>query len=286
MKINFLNKKAIFELIFIVLGSFIISVGVNMFLGNAELLSGGVTGVALILEKLTGIQVGYLSLLMNIPLFICCVFKLNKKFTTYSLVGILSLSFSLIVTKSFTHLITIDDKLLLCLYGGVLTGLGSGIVLLNHGSTGGFDIITMLIKEKNPNKSLSTISFSINSLIVIIGSFIFGISNALYTLISMYITSFVLDKVLQGFNSSKLAFIITDNEDQLTKYIIKSLNRGVTKISGKGVYTNEEKAILFCVLPNTQIPDLKNIIEEHDPSAFLTISDANEIIGKGFKQKL
>lgn len=279
-------KKNIKELIFIILGCLIISIGVNLFLGNAELLSGGVTGIALILQKLTGVQVGFLTLLINIPLFICSIVKLNKKFTLYSLVGIISLSLSLIITGSFSTLITIDDKLLLSLYGGILNGLGSGIVLLNHGSTGGLDIITMLVKQKDPNKRLSTISFSINFLIILVGSFIFGLSNTLYTLISIYITSFVLDKVLQGFNSSKLVFIITNKEEDLTKCIINSLSRGVTKISGKGAYTDNEKDILFCVLPNTQIPDLKNIIEEYDPNAFLTISDASEIVGKGFKRNL
>lgn len=281
-----LNKDNLIDLLFIILGSFLGSIGVNMFLIHAKLLSGGVTGLALIFQYLFKIQAGYIILLLNIPLFILSVKKLNRKFTTYSLVGTLSFSLSLILTHPISNILNINDNLLYCLYGGVVNGIGFGLVFVHHGSTGGFDIVSMLIKRKYSNLNIGKISFGINLIIVTISAFIFGLPNALYTLIAMYITSFVLDNVVKGLNQTKSVFIITEKEEEVSELIMTNLNRGVTYLYGEGAYSKEHRKILYCIVPLPQLPDLKNIVTSVDKKAFLSISDASEVQGKGFKRSL
>ncbi|OAA83502.1 YitT family protein [Clostridium ljungdahlii] len=288
MKFNmkFIKKDDIINVMLIIFGSFLGCISVNMFLTHAHLLSGGVTGIALIIQYLFKIQAGYVVLILNIPLFILSIIKLNKRFTIYSLIGMLTFSIGLILTQPISNILHINDNLLYCIYGGVLNGIGFGIVFSYHGSTGGLDIIAMLIRKKHSNFDIGKISFYINLIIVSISAFIFGIPNALYTLIAMYLTSAVLDKVVQGLYKSKSVIIITDKERDVTKHILKDLNRGVTMLYGEGAYTEKQKKILFCIIPLSQLPELKKIVTSCDKKAFISISDASEIMGKGFKKAI
>lgn len=286
MGVKFLNKNTIIDLLFIILGSFLGSIGINMFLIHAQLLSGGVTGLALIFQYLFKIQAGYIILLLNIPLFFLSLKKLDKKFTLYSLVGILAYSLSLILTHSISNILNINDKLLYCLYGGVINGIGFGLIFVHYGSTGGFDIISMLIKRKYTNFNIGKISFGINLIIVALSAVIFGLPNALYTLIAMYTTAFVLDNVVKGLNQSKSVFIITNKEQEVSDLILEKLHRGVTYLYGEGAYTKEQKRMLYCIVPLSQLPELKNIVTSSDENAFISITDASEVQGKGFKRSL
>jgi uncharacterized membrane-anchored protein YitT (DUF2179 family) len=283
MQAKVINKNNLVDFLFIILGSFLGSIGVNMFLSHAKLLSGGVTGISLVLQYLFKIQAGYSILLLNIPLFILSAKKLSKKFTIYSLVGTLSFSLSLILTHPIANILNINDNLLYCLYGGVINGIGFGLIFTHNGSSGGFDIITMLIRKKYSNLNIGKISFGINLIIVTIGAIIFGLPNALYTLIAMYTTSFVLDNVVKGFNQRKAVFIITDKEKEISDLIMKNLHRGVTYLYGEGAYTKEQKKILYCIVSLSQLPELKHIVATSDHKAFLTISDTSEVQGRGFR---
>lgn len=287
-KINtkFLNKDNMIDLLFIIIGGFIASIAINMFLINAKLLGGGITGLALIFQYLFKIQAGYVIFLLNIPVFFLSLKKLDKKFTLYSLVGIITFSLSLILTQSISNVLHIDDKLLYCLYGGVINGIGCGLVFAHSGSLGGFDIISMLVKRKYSNFNIGKISFGINLVIVCFGAFVFGLPSALYTLIAMYITSFVIDNVVKGLNQTKSIFIITEKEELISELIMAKLNRGVTYIYGEGAYTKEYKKILYCIIPLSQLPELKKIVTDVDNKAFISISDASEVQGKGFKRAL
>lgn len=144
----------------------------------------------------------------------------------------------------------------------------------------------MLIKKKYSYLNIGNISFGINLIIVSIGAFIFGLPNALYTLIAMYTSSLVLDNVVKGLNQSKTVFIITEKEEEVSNLILTKLHRGVTYIYGEGAYTKETKKILYCIIPLSQLPELKNIVTSLDDKAFISISDTSEIQGKGFKRSL
>ena len=219
-----------------------------------------------------------------IPLLLISLKKLNKSFTIYTTIGMLSLSISLMITKPLAELVNIDglDLLLYCIYGGVLCGIGFGLVFLRNGSTGGTDIITMLIRKKYSNFNIGSLGFSLNLIIIIIGAFIFGLPQALYTLISLFIQSLVLDRMLKGFSSKKLLLILTKKESEVINYVIKDLNRGITSLFAEGEYTHNKKKMLYCIVTARQMIELKNAIHHIDPSAFITIVDISEVRGKGF----
>lgn len=280
------NKDNFVDILFIILGSFIGSIGINMFLMHARLLSGGVTGIALIFQYLFKIQAGYSILLLNIPLFVLSALKLNKKFTIYSIIGTLTLALSLILTHPVANILNINDNLLYCLYGGVVNGIGFGLVFAHNGSNGGFDIIIMLIRKKYTNLNIGELAFAINLIIVLISSVIFGLPTALYTLIAMFITSFVLDNVVKGLSQKKLVLIITEKEEEIAALIMTQLHRGVTNIYGEGAYTKKQRKILYCIIPLSQLPELKIIVKTIDNMAFLTIADASEVEGKGYRNAI
>lgn len=277
-----INKQMMLDFILIFLGCVIASIGVNLFLVKAQLLSGGATGVALILQYAFSVPSGITVFIINIPLFFVSYKMLNKKFTLYSAVGMLSLSLSLIITEPLSKLVNVDDGLLYCIYGGVLCGLGYGLVFSRNGSTGGVDIITMVLRKKYSNLDIGTLSFSLNCIIVFIGALIFGLPKALYTLISMFVQSVVVDKVINGFNSKKLLLILTDKEQDIIEYVIKDMNRGVTSLISEGEYTHELRKMLYIAVTASQLVRLKNKILRIDPRAFITIIDVSEVNGKGF----
>ena len=275
-------KANIIDVFFIFLGCFIASLGVNTFLSHAKLLSGGATGIALILEYTAGLPAGIMVFIINTPLLIISYKKLDRFFTIYTTIGMLCLSTSLMITKALSQIITINDKLLLCIYGGALCGLGYGIVFLRNGSTGGTDIITMLIRKKYSNFNIGSLGFTLNLVIVTIGAIIFGLPQALYTLISLFIQSMLLDRVLKGLSSKKLLLILTRKENEVIDFVINDLHRGVTSLVAEGEYTHDHKKMLYCIVTARQMVELKTAILSSDPNAFITIVDISEVRGKGF----
>lgn len=282
MKYLIKSKNFYVDILVIIIGSFISSLGVNLFLSNAKLLSGGVTGIALILQYLWEVPSGVTVFLLNIPLFFVSYKYLNKRFTIYTAIGMLSFSTALMITKPLSTLVQVDDMLLYCIYGGVLSGIGSGLIFYRNGSTGGTDIITMVIRKKYSNFDIGQVGFAFNLIIVTVSIFIFGLPRALYTLISMFITSTILDKVLNGFTSKKLLLILTEKEDDIINYVIKDMNRGITALMAEGGYTRDKKRLLYVAVTTSQMISLKTKILRVDPKAFITIIDVSEVKGKGF----
>ena len=276
------SKNFYIDVVVIILGCFIYSLGVNLFLTNAKLVSGGVTGIALILQYVSDIPSGITVFLLNIPLFFISYKFLSKRFTLYTAIGMLSISLSLIITKPLSALIQVNDILLYCIYGGVLCGIGMGLVFYRNGSTGGIDIITMVIRKKYSNFEIGKLNFGFNLIIVAIAAIIFGLPQALYTLISMFIQGTILDKVLNGFTSKKLLLILTEKENEIINYVINDLHRGITSIMAEGEYTHSKKKMLYVAITSSQFISLKNTILRIDPKAFITIIDASEVKGKGF----
>lgn len=278
------NQKAfLIDAVVIIIGCLIASLGVNLFLVHARLLSGGATGIGLIFEYTTGINSGIVVFLVNIPLFVLSYFKLNKKFTLYSAIGTVSLSLFLIITSNLRHLIQLNDVLLYCIYGGVLCGIGYGLVFSRSGSTGGTDIIAMAIKKKYSNFNIGSLGLILNLVIVAIGSIIFGLPVALYTMISMTAQSLLINKVTTGLGSKQMLLILTEKEAEVVDYIITNLNRGVTSLLAEGEFTHCKRKMLYCVVTTRQMIILKNKVLEIDPKAFINITEVSEVRGRGFK---
>ncbi|SHJ48173.1 Uncharacterized membrane-anchored protein YitT, contains DUF161 and DUF2179 domains [Clostridium amylolyticum] len=276
------RKTNIIDVVIIFIGCLIASLGVNVFLVHAKLLSGGATGLALIIQYLTRFKAGYTVFIINIPLFILSYFKLNKSFTYYSAIGMLSLSLSLIITEPLTSSMYLNDTLLYCIYGGVLCGIGYGLVFSRNGSTGGTDIITMLIRKKYTG-DIGKVGFILNCIIITVGAAFFGLPKALYTLISIYIQGLVLDKVVKGLYKKQLLLIITEKEEEVMDYIIVSLHRGVTTLPAEGGYTQTQRKMLYCIVTLSQMVELRQTILQIDPKAFISIIDVSEVNGRGFK---
>lgn len=282
----FLHNSSVKNLIFILIGTIVTALAMNIFIINAQLLNGGVTGVALILQYLFKIPTGLTVLILNIPLFIMSYFYLGRSFTIMTIIGTLTLSAALVITSFSKELLTIKDPLLLSIYGGVLNGLGTGIVFTNKGSTGGLDIISAIIKKLYGKFDIGMSSFVINTIIVAIGSIFFGLTSALYSLILMYLSSFVVDKVIKGFNKKKLLLIITDKEEEVGFAIMENLKRGVTFLNGEGGYTHKNRKIIYCVISLSQLPKIRDLVRNIDGNSFISILDVSEVQGEGFKKDL
>ncbi|QUH22228.1 YitT family protein (plasmid) [Alkaliphilus sp. B6464] len=258
------------------------AISINLFLVPYGLLSGGVSGISLIVQYITNVNSGIILLLLNIPIFLLGIKQIDKDFIVISLVGMISLSLFILLTNPLSTLKFIPDLLASTIYGGLLSGIGSGIVFSNRGSTGGMDIVSVILKKKYEIK-ISTLSFIINLVIVLIGGFIVNPTLSVYTLISMFISSKVMDKILIGFDNKKMLFVITDKEKEISSYLLQSIKRGVTFLDGEGAYTGKKKKIIYCVINTKQLAQVKGIITQIDDNAFISVMDISEIQGKGFK---
>lgn len=277
------KREEVLRLIYILMGSLITAISINIFTIPHKLVSGGVSGIALIIQYLTGIPTGYMVFLINIPIFIFGIKEVDKDFIIHSLIGTVALSVFLVLTRNLSSYFYVKDILLSCIYAGVFGGIGIGIVLRNRGSQGGTDIIAVVVKRRY-GISIASVSFIINIVIVIIGAVLNNVEIALYTLISMYVSSVVLNRVIEGFDRKKLLFIVTEKDKEVSQAIMNEIGRGVTFFYGEGAYTNEKRNVIFCIVTSFQVARTKKVIEDIDKSAFISILDAAEVEGKGFKR--
>ena len=267
--------------ILIVFGGLLSAVGINMFLASAGLYSGGVSGLAILAQYSFGIPSGYIVAVANIPLLILSYRKLNTRFTVFSILGTVTYSILLVLTRNLQNFLSLHDTLLYCIYGGVLNGVGIGLTFSNHGSTGGFNIISMLVKRKYDNYDVGQIQFVANLAIVLIGVALHGLPIGLYTALSMFITSFVTDKLIHGLSRKKILFIITEKERDVCDYIRENIQRGATVLHGETLAGTERK-ILYCVVQLSHLPEIKLAILTIDPNAIISVVDAAEVDGKGY----
>ncbi|HBF77282.1 MAG TPA: YitT family protein, partial [Clostridiaceae bacterium] len=212
------KREEVLRLIYILMGSLITAISINIFTIPHKLVSGGVSGIALIIQYLTGIPTGYMVFLINIPIFIFGIKEVDKDFIIHSLIGTVALSVFLVLTRNLSSYFYVKDILLSCIYAGVFGGIGIGIVLRNRGSQGGTDIIAVVVKRRY-GISIASVSFIINIVIVIIGAVLNNVEIALYTLISMYVSSVVLNRVIEGFDRKKLLFIVTKKDKEVSQAI-------------------------------------------------------------------
>lgn len=279
------NRQNIKNAIFVIVGCLISAVGVNMFLINAKLFSGGLSGIAILVQYALKFPAGYTVLLGNIPLLVLSYKKLNKRFTVYSTLGTLSLSLFLVLTQHLTSIISVHDTLLLCVYGGILTGTGHGVAYANHGSEGGMDIVVMLVKNKYDSFDVGQLGFIVNCVIVFLGMLLNGIPIALYTLMSMYISGVVTDKMIHGLSRKKVLLIITDKEQEVCNYITGYKYHGVTILEGKALTGNERK-VIYCIVHISRLPAFKYGVQKIDNNALISILDASEVYGRGFNTSI
>ncbi len=279
---RFREKISFRDIAGILIGSAILAFAIQYILVPAHLLTGGVSGVAIILNFFTGIQVWIFYVVLNIPIFIAGYRSISTRFALYSLLGTLALTLFLGIFENISLNLGIHDLLLVAVLGGTLTGIGSGINLRCKGSTGGLDIIAVIFK-RYWGYNFGTTSFAVNLIILMVFLFSNSIELTLYTAISMFISSKVLDTVEAGPSASKSAMIVSEKSEEIAHVIMENVHRGCTFLPGQGAYTGQDRKILMVTFGKRQLPKLKEIVFELDPHAFITISDAIEVIGQGFK---
>lgn len=277
-------KKDILDGIGTVVGSVIIAFGVSSFLLPNQLSSGGFSGIATITYYLMKIPMGTMTLLLNIPLFIFAGYKMGKEFFIKSLVGTISLSIFIDILDKYPPITT--DKFLACIYGGVIIGIGTAIILKVGSSTGGTELIANIIKTYNQYISISKYLIIIDIIIITLNVIFFKqIEIGLYSVIAIYIYGQMIDIIFEGVYYTKLLFIISDKNDEISKSIAKEVKRGVTGLYGKGMYSNKEKLVLICAASRRDIAKIKDIARNIDKRCFIIVSNAREVLGKGFKEE-
>lgn len=269
------------EYINVLIGSAIIALAFNVFLLPNQIASGGVSGISTILLSVLGWEPAYVQWAFNIPLFIAGVVLLGKQFGVKTLVGTVFLPFVVFLTKNIEP--WTNDALLSALFGGIAVGLGLGIVFRGNASTGGTDLAAQII-TKYTGLTLGTSVVLIDGLIVISAALVFDIERGLYALIALYVTSKTIDLVQVGFGRSKTAMIITNKQEEVREGILNKIDRGVTRLSAYGGFTDHERPVLMCVVDQREFTKLKQLVKTLDPTAFVVVMDASEVLGEGFKR--
>ncbi len=267
----------------ILLGCLVAASSINLFVVPSSLLTGGVTGIAIIFYFLAGLPIGLQTLAYNVPLLIASYKLLGKKYTIDVVIGTVMFSFALDATKFLNGMLPVDDLMLASIYGGIFNGIGYGIVFRMNGSTGGFDILGAIFK-KYYSMEIGSVIFGFNCLIVAIAGALFSIQGAMFTLICMYVTSQVTNKVIDGFNQRKAILIVSNKAVDIADGIIADIGRGVTFLNGEGAYTGDPKKIVMVVVSMTQIAKIKIIVNTVDRNAFMLILSASEVMGRGFSR--
>ncbi|WP_203553925.1 YitT family protein [Bacillus sp. B15-48] len=270
------------EYIYTLIGAALVALAFNLFLLPNQIASGGVSGISIILANVLGWEPAFVQWSLNIPLFISGVLLLGgRQYGMKTLAGTLFLPFIVYLTNNMDPWTT--DPLLAALFGGMGAGLGLGIVFRGKGSTGGTDLAAQIL-NKYTGLSLGTSIAIIDGLIVLSAAIVFDIERGLYALIGLYVTSKTIDLVQIGIGRSKMTMVITCKQEEVREAILHKIDRGMTKLTAYGGYTDQERPILMCVVDQTEFTKLKQIVKSIDPNAFIIVTDASEVLGEGFKK--
>lgn len=278
-----LIRKYSWEFFQIIVGTFMMAVAVSEFLLPNQLSSGGFTGIATIFYYLLKFPMGLTIFLLNIPLFIMSWIKKGKEFFIKGLIGTTSLSLFLDILDKFQ--VVTNDRLLACIYGGIIMGLGTSIVLKANGSTGGTDMLAYIIREYKPTYRTGNLIVIIDIVIILLNVIFFKkIEVGLYSSITIYLMGKVIDVIFEGVNFTKVIYIVSNKYLDIADKIGEHVGRGVTGIYAKGMYTSDEKMMLWCVASRNEAMRIKEISKKIDPASFIVISNAREAFGFGFKK--
>ena len=279
------TRGIIIEAIGLIIGCLSLSIGINMFLTPHTIAPGGLSGLSVVVSKLTGLSVSTVMIIMCIPLVICSVKILGKKDSIKTLIGTVTLSLMIKLTSSLSNISATEDPLLAAISGAIFLGAGIGIVFSVDGSTGGTDLIALMINRIFPSIPLSKCLTFIDGMVVLSA----GIANrnietGLYSAIALFVVIKMVDVIISGVDHSKAFMIITDEEEKLREAIFNDIKRGVTVLDARGGYTNRDKNILLVVVQKKQEVHLKKLIKRVDSKAFIIVSDVHEVLGEGFKE--
>ena len=264
----------------VVVGLLVASAAYRMYLIPNQVVNGGFTGVGQLLNHATGISVGLVNIALNVPLFLISMKSMGLRFGVRSLIAMVLMS---LLIDHIPLPPATDDMLLASVYGGAISGIGFGLVLRGNATTGGTDMLAALLHRLVPVIKVSYAIFMIDGLVIIASAFVFEAQAAMYGLISAFLCNVLIDLVLEGPNSAHSYFIISDKSEAIAEKIMHDMNRGVTGLEAVGMYSQQHKQVLLCVVNRFEAMRLRRIIFEADPHAFVVANKAKEVLGEGFK---
>ncbi len=277
-------KKYIYDFILLIIGCAIMAISTSFFLLPNQLSSGGFTGIATITYYLLKWPVGTVIFALNIPLFILSYFRIGKEFLIKGILGTIFLSIFIDIFDKFEPLT--QDRILGCVYGGIIMGIGMSLVLKGSSSTGGTDLLSYIIRSYKPYYRTSNLIVIIDIVIVSLNVFFLrDIEIGLYSAITIYLMGKMLDIIFEGVYFTKMMFIISDKYKEIAKEIEENVRRGITGLQARGMYTNEEKMMLWCISSRNETIRIKQICKRIDRNSFIVISNAREAYGIGFKRE-
>ena len=277
-------KKYIYDFILLIIGCAIMAISTSFFLLPNQLSSGGFTGIATITYYLLKWPVGTVIFALNIPLFILSYFKIGKEFLIKGVLGTIFLSMFIDIFDRFKPLT--QDRILGCIYGGIIMGIGMSLVLKGSSSTGGTDLLSYIIKSFKPYYRTSNLIVIIDIVIVSLNVFFLkDIEIGLYSAITIYLMGKMLDIIFEGVYFTKMIFIVSDKYKEIAKEIEENVRRGITGLHATGMYTNEEKMMLWCISSRNETIRIKQICKKIDRNSFIVFSNAREAYGIGFKRE-
>lgn len=280
------RSKFFWDIVKIAAGSLLAGVSFRYFTYPNHIVSGGVTGICQIINMLTGLPVGAMTILFNIPLFIWAWKKLGRRFVALTGVCMVLSSLAIDLLEPIAAPVT-GAPLLAAVYGGLLKGAANGIIYTTGATTGGIDIPARMLRKKYPHINFSTFALCFDAVVIVAYAVIFRLfDSSMYTLICMYISSKVVSLLLYGPINSRLCYIISDFSDDLRHAITEHLGRGATLLQGYGAWSGREKQVILCVVKPPQIGGLRKLVREIDENAFLVVSDARSVYGRGFENIL
>lgn len=276
--------RAIRDVVGITVGCVIYALSFVLFVIPRDLAPGGISGLAIVLNHFFSvIPIGKTIIILNAPLFLLSLKRLGKGFLWRSVYATVASSLLIDLLIPYARSFSVD-MLLSAIYGGVVMGVGIGIIFRFFGSTGGTDLLAQLLSEKI-GLSFGTTLLIIDTFIIVLSGVAFhSVTIPLYSIVSLYISSKAIDLVQEGLSFSKAAWVVSGHPDTVASKIMSELDRGVTKFTAAGGFTGERKEVVFCVVPQSQITHLKQIVHEVDPDAFVAIMDVTETLGLGFKE--
>ena len=277
-------RRLIGKYFLITLGGIIYAVGFQFFMFPNQIVSGGITGIAMILNRFTNWPVGLMILAMNTPLFLVAWRHFGMDYLIGSLVGT-AVSSVFVDLLAATSLVATNDPMLASIIGGVIKGAGMGIIYYVGASTGGVDIVAKMLRQNYPQINFGTIVLMIDVVIVVAYAFVLNqYQSAMYSLIGMYVVSKVVDLALYGIDNSSLCYIVSEKSEELTQSIITGhVHRGVTILKAEGAYSHQKKNVIMCVIKRTQMGEMRRLVRRVDEHAFFIVTDAKNVFGNGFE---
>jgi uncharacterized membrane-anchored protein YitT (DUF2179 family) len=279
-----IRRAGVKEFVLLLLGALIYSVGASSFVAHSNIAPGGAVGIALMANYMTGFPVGWLTLLVNMPLLILSWFYLSHRFAVKTAASCMVCSFILDYVITPNVPVYIGDRLLGSLYGGILIGIGMAFIFMAGCTTGGSDIAGYLLQKHRPDVSIGKALLILDSIILTFSIFVFhDVDAGLFGLVSLYAQTKVIDAIIYGFDAGTKASIITRHPEEISQKIIEIMDRSATILSGKGAFSGQDTAILLCTVRKSEFSLLKQIIQETDKNAFVIVSETTEVFGLGFK---